>query len=83
MESEMQKEGMSSIETLSFEDSYARLEEVIQRLEQGDLSLEESVALYEEGMSLAQHCGRQLDAAELRVTRLLSDTEEQEAATAR
>ena len=62
----------STIETLSFEDSYARLEQVIQRLETGDLGLEESVRLYEEGMELAEHCGRQLDSAELKVTELLS-----------
>ncbi len=60
------------IESLSFEDSYARLEQVIQKLEAGELSLDESVALYEEGMRLARHCGRKLDDAELRVTRLLS-----------
>lgn len=60
------------IESLSFEDSYARLEQVIQKLEAGNLSLDESVALYEEGMRLARHCGRKLDDAELRVTQLLS-----------
>lgn len=60
------------IESLSFEDSYARLEQVIKKLEAGNLSLDESVALYEEGMRLARHCGRKLDDAELRVTQLLS-----------
>ena len=62
----------SRIESLSFEDSYARLEQVIQELEAGDLGLEESVRLYEEGMKLAEHCGHQLDSAELKVTQLLS-----------
>jgi len=57
----------ADIEALSFEDSYTRLEQVIRMLEEGDLTLEESVALYEEGMSLAQHCGRHLDQAELKV----------------
>ncbi len=65
------------IESLSFEDSYTRLEEVIRRLEDGQLSLDESVALYEEGVRLAQHCGRQLDNAELKVTQLLSAVAEQ------
>ena len=63
---------VEKINSLSFEDSYSRLEEVIQRLESGELDLEQTVALYEEGMQLAEHCGRQLDDAELRVTRLLS-----------
>ena len=60
------------IETLSFEDSYARLEQVIQRLEEGDLTLEESVALYEEGTYLAEHCSHKLDAAEVKVSQLLT-----------
>ena len=67
----------SRVESLSFEDSYARLELVVQRLEAGDLGLEESIAVYEEGVKLARHCGRQLDDAELRVTRLLSGVEDQ------
>jgi exodeoxyribonuclease VII small subunit len=60
------------LEALSFEDGYARLEQVIQQLETGELDLDTSVSLYEEGMQLAQHCGRKLDDAQLRVTRLLS-----------
>jgi exodeoxyribonuclease VII small subunit len=60
------------IESLSFEDSYNKLEQVIQKLESGELSLEESVALYEEGIKLAAHCGRKLDDAQLKVTQLLS-----------
>jgi exodeoxyribonuclease VII small subunit len=60
------------IESLSFEDSYAMLEQVIQKLESGELSLEESVALYEQGIKLAAHCGRKLDDAQLKVTQLLS-----------
>ena len=60
------------LETLSFEEGYDRLEQVIQQLENGELSLEQSVALYEEGVQLAKYCGHKLDDAELRVTQLLS-----------
>jgi len=60
------------LETLSFEEGYDRLEQVIQRLEDGDLSLEQSVALYEEGIQLAQYCEHKLDDAELKVIQLLS-----------
>ena len=60
------------IESLSFEDSFARLEQVIQKMETGDLSLDVSVSLYEEGMRLARHCGEELDDAELRVNELLA-----------
>lgn len=60
------------IESLSFEDSFARLERVIRKMETGDLSLDDSVSLYEEGMRLARHCGEELDNAELRVNELLA-----------
>lgn len=63
---------IEEIESLSFEDGYNRLEQVIRRLEAGELSLDESVALYEEGMRLAKHCERQLNHAELRVSQLLA-----------
>lgn len=68
---------VEKIESLSFEDSYALLEQVIQKLESGNLSLEESVALYEQGIKLAAHCGRKLDDAQLRVTQLLSAVSEE------
>lgn len=59
----------------SFEESYKRLEEVIARLDSGNLPLDESVALFEEGMRLAQYCEQQLDNAEIKVTQLLTDAE--------
>lgn len=61
---------------LSFEDAFAQLEEVVQRLEGGDLPLQEALALYERGVALADHCQRLLDQAELRVTQLLGEEEE-------
>ncbi len=60
-----------TIEALSFEDSFERLEKVIQKLESGELGLDESISLYEEGVQLAEHCERQLDDAELKVSQLL------------
>lgn len=54
----------------TFEDAFARLESIVQRLEQGNLSLEESTRLYEEGISLARLCNELLNRVELRVTRL-------------
>ncbi len=71
---------IEEIESLSFEDGYNRLEQVIRRLEAGELSLDESVALYEEGMRLAKHCERQLDNAELKVTQLLAAITDQDEA---
>lgn len=60
----------TSANALTFEEAYARLEAIIEQLESGDLSLEASVALYEEGQRLAALCNKQLDAAELRVQQI-------------
>ncbi|MDT8306882.1 MAG: exodeoxyribonuclease VII small subunit [Anaerolineae bacterium] len=61
--------------TLSFEEALHELETIVSRLETGDLSLEESLALFEQGQRLARHCGEQLEAATLRVEQLTSDGE--------
>ncbi len=53
-----------------FEALYLHLEEAVARLEEGGLTLQESLALYEEGMKLARRCQDLLQQAELRVTRL-------------
>ena len=49
-----------------FETGFAELEQVVARLQEGNLPLEESLALFERGMQLAQSCGTQLEQAELR-----------------
>jgi exodeoxyribonuclease VII small subunit len=54
----------------SFEELFRRLEETVAKLEEGGLTLNQSLALYEEGMALAQRCQEMLDAAELKVKRL-------------
>ncbi len=54
-----------------FEKSLARLEEVVQRLESPQLSLDEAMKLFEEGMSLSRECQKQLEDAEGRVEILL------------
>ncbi|MUM78674.1 exodeoxyribonuclease VII small subunit [Pseudodesulfovibrio sp. F-1] len=56
----------------SFEERLARLKDVVDRLEQGDLPLEQGVALYKEGLALAQACGKQLETARQEV-RIVSD----------
>lgn len=61
---------MASEPSESFEELFRRLEEAVGKLEEGGLPLEEALALYEEGMRLAQRCQEMLDQAELRVTRL-------------
>jgi exodeoxyribonuclease VII small subunit len=58
------------LNSLSFEQAIGELESTVQRLEGGDLTLTEAIALYERGMHLAQHCNDALDAAELQVQEL-------------
>ena len=55
----------------SYEEALKRLEEIVERLEGGDLTLEESLSLFEEGIGLAKFCNGKLDAAEGRVEMLL------------
>ena len=57
-------------EQLSFEDALQELESIVARLEEGDLSLEESLSLFERGQALADHCNEQLETAALRVEQL-------------
>lgn len=54
-----------------FEKKLTDLESIVERLEQGDLPLEESVRLFEEGMKLSGDCKQELDAAEGRVQLLI------------
>ncbi len=57
----------------TYETLYTRLQEVVARLEGGELPLEETLQLYEQGVRLAAECQRLLDAAELRVRQLQLD----------
>lgn len=59
----------------SFESAFAELEEVVCRLEEGELSLEEAISLYERGQALSRFCQARLDQAELRVTQLADESE--------
>jgi exodeoxyribonuclease VII small subunit len=54
-----------------FEKSLARLEEVVKRLESAELSLDEAMKLFEEGVTLSRQCQKQLEEAEGRVEILL------------
>lgn len=57
-----------------FEDQLAALETVVERLERGELSLDESVQLFEEGVKLSTACKKELDAAEGRIQVLVEKT---------
>jgi exodeoxyribonuclease VII small subunit len=66
----MTENAMPSEPPPSFEELYRELEETVRRLETGDLTLDESLALFERGTSLAEQCNNLLDSAELRVRQL-------------
>ncbi|MFQ3535652.1 MAG: exodeoxyribonuclease VII small subunit [Aggregatilineales bacterium] len=54
----------------SFEEAYQRLSEIVEQLERGTLSLEESLALYERGRALLAFCQQKLENAELRIRKI-------------
>ena len=57
-------------EEMSFEQSLARLDEIVRHLEKGDLPLNDSLSLFEEGTALIRRCGSMLDDAEQKVVML-------------
>lgn len=60
-------------ESPTFEESFGRLQQAVEQLEQGGLTLDASLDLFEQSMGLAAECHRMLDQAELRLTRLVEE----------
>jgi exodeoxyribonuclease VII small subunit len=56
-----------------FEDAMKELEEIVKRLESGDLSLEESLKIFEEGIALSTYCFKKLEEAEKKISILIDD----------
>lgn len=67
------KEGPDSGDEMSFEAALKRLEDVVADLEGGRLSLDESLARFEEGMRLSKLCQQKLKGVELRIEKLVAD----------
>jgi exodeoxyribonuclease VII small subunit len=59
--------------TPAFEDALKQLEDIVQKLEKGELALEESLALYERGITLARLCHAKLEEAEGKIEMLVKD----------
>ena len=66
---------------MSFEDALAELEGIVRQLEQGEVPLEQSIALYERGDALRKHCEAKLREAELKVEKIVADAEGKAAGT--
>ena len=64
------KSETKAIEDLSFEEALAQLDETVDALESGSLTLAQSMAMYERGMKLARVCNEMLTSAELKITRI-------------
>jgi exodeoxyribonuclease VII small subunit len=58
------------MQDITYESAMKRLEEIVEKLESGELSLEESIALYEESTKLSAFCADALNKAELKIKRL-------------
>ena len=56
---------------IKFEDALSKLESIVEELERGELSLEESLAAFEEGIRLSRICSKQLDEAERKIEILI------------
>jgi len=63
------------MESLTFEDAYAKLEAAVTALQDGQMPLERALQYYEEGMRLAQYCNELLQKAELRIQQLSVDSQ--------
>lgn len=61
---------LAEIKDMSFERALKELESIVERLEKGAVELEESIAIYERGEALREHCDRLLKQAEARVEKL-------------
>ena len=58
----------------TFEGNMGRLEQIVRAMERGDVALEESLKLFQEGTELVRSCGKLLDEAELQVKKILTDS---------
>jgi exodeoxyribonuclease VII small subunit len=64
---------MSVEQTLSFEEAMEKLEVLVDRLEEGDVPLEEAISIYKDGMELSKLCHVKLKQVEEQLTQILTD----------
>ncbi|WNF37831.1 exodeoxyribonuclease VII small subunit [Bacillaceae bacterium IKA-2] len=64
---------MSKQKELSFEDAMEKLEEVVEKLEQGDVPLEKAISMFQEGMSLSKLCHDKLKNVEKSMDQILKE----------
>lgn len=59
-------------QTMTFEASMQRLEQIVRAMERGDVALDESLKLFQEGTELVKNCAKMLDEAELQVKKVMT-----------
>jgi exodeoxyribonuclease VII small subunit len=69
------------ITEMTFEDALRALEQVVARLEGGEVPLDESISLYERGEELRKHCQARLDAAQARIEKIVAGPDGKAAGT--
>jgi exodeoxyribonuclease VII small subunit len=77
------KEASKPVEGMSFEAALKELENIVSRLEQGEVDLEDSIALYERGNALKAHCEQKLKGAEARLEKIVLGPDGQPKSTER
>lgn len=60
---------------LTFEQSMQRLEQIVRAMERGDVALDESLKLFQEGTELVRNCGKLLDEAQLQIQKVMTATD--------
>lgn len=60
------------VKSLSFEEAMSQLEKIVDALDSGDVSLEKSIDIYEQGAALQRHCEDKLKQAEMRVQKIVA-----------
>lgn len=61
------------VEEKGFEEAYNQLKEIVEKLENSEISLEESLEIFEKGMNLVDYCNKKLEQAESKFQQLLKD----------
>ena len=64
---------MTTEKTLTFEDAMTKLEEIVEKLEEGDVPLEEAISFYKEGMELSKLCHDKLKTVEEQLTQIITE----------
>jgi exodeoxyribonuclease VII small subunit len=68
----MMEDSAPAIAAMTFEDALRALEEVVRKLESGEVPLDDSIALYERGEALRTHCQARLDMASARIEKIVA-----------